>query len=125
MYVTSENGASIAVIDAKRHRLLTTIKLTGELTRPMGVVASPDGARVFVSTGRGKSVIEIDTATNMPVRTVEVGDRPWGLALTADGKTLFSANGPSNDISIVDVESGQVRAKVPVGMRPWGLVFVP
>src|SRR5687767_12611880 len=60
-YVTSENGGSVAVIDAKRHRLLTTIKLTGELTRPMGAVASSDGARVFVSTGRGKSVVEIDT----------------------------------------------------------------
>jgi YVTN family beta-propeller protein len=123
--VTSENGASVAVIDAKRHRLLTTIKLEGELTRPMGTVASPDGKRMFISTGRGKSVIEIDTTTNKPLRRIEVGDRPWGLAITQDGKTLFSANGPSNDISIVDVESWQVRAKVPVGMRPWGMVFVP
>jgi YVTN family beta-propeller protein len=115
----------VAVVDAKRHKVITTIKLTGDLTRPMGTVASPDGSKMFVSTGRGKSVIEIDTKTNAVLRTIEVGDRPWGMAITPDGKTLFSANGPSNDISIVDVDSGQVRAKVPVGMRPWGMVFVP
>ena len=41
-YVGSENGGSIAVIDAMTHRVLSTIQLTGELIRPMGVVASAD-----------------------------------------------------------------------------------
>src|SRR6187200_2262023 len=42
-YVSSENGASLAVIDAMKHQVIDTIKLTGEVVRPMGVVASPDG----------------------------------------------------------------------------------
>src|SRR4030095_10625814 len=124
-YVSSENGASLAVIDAMKHQVIDTIKLTGEVVRPMGVVASPDGTQIFVTTGRGKNVVIIDTATNKPVASVEVGDRPWGIAVSADGNTVFTANGPSNDVSIVDVPSRTVKAKVMVGNRPWGVVFVP
>ena len=84
-----------------------------------------DGSRLFVSTGRGKNVVIIDTATNMPLGTIEVGERPWGIAISPDGKTVFTANGPSNDVSIVDLASRTVKAKVKVGNRPWGVVYVP
>ena len=124
-YVTSENAGSVSVIDAMKHQVLQTIQLTGELVRPMGAVVSADGSRLFVSTGRGKNVVIIDTATNMPIASIEVGERPWGIAVSPDGKTVFTANGPSNDVSIVDVESRTVKGRVKAGDRPWGLVFVP
>ena len=124
-YVTAENGGSISVVDAMKHEVVETIQLTGELVRPMGAVASADGKQIFVSTGRGKQVVFIDATTNMPVGSVEVGERPWGIALSDDGRTLFTANGPSNDVSIVDVASRTVKARVPAGDRPWGVVFVP
>ena len=116
----------MAVIDAMKHVVIETIKLTGgQLVRPMGVVASPDGKHIFVTTGRGKNVVIIETATNKPIASIEVGERPWGIAVSADGNTVFTANGPSNDVSIVDVASRTVKAKVTVGDRPWGVVFVP
>ncbi len=124
-YVTAENAGSIAVVDAMKHEVIRTIQLTGELVRPMGAVSSPDGRHVFVSTGRGKHVIVIDTQTDQPVGMVEVGERPWGIDVSPDGATVFTANGPSNDVSIVDAAGRSVRAKVTVGDRPWGLVFVP
>jgi len=123
--VTSENGGSVAVVDAKKHVVLETVQLSGELIRPMGGVASPDGSQVFISTGRGKNVVVIDTASNKPVAFIEVGDRPWGITTSRDGKTLFTANGPSNDVSIVDLATRTVKAKVKVGNRPWGVVYVP
>ena len=123
--MTSENGGSVAVVNAKTHKVLETIQLTGELIRPMGGAASPDGSQVFISTGRGKNVVVIDTATNKPVAFIEVGDRPWGIAASSDGKLVFTANGPSNDVSIVDLATRTVKAKVPVGNRPWGVVYVP
>ena len=114
-----------AVIDSMKHEVIYTIKLTGELVRPMGVVAAPDGKHIFVTTGRGKNVVIIETATNKPLASIEVGDRPWGIAVSQDGSTVFTANGPSNDVSIVDVASRTVKGKVKVGDRPWGVVFVP
>jgi len=125
-YVSSENGGTIAVIDSMKHTVLDTIKLTGgQLVRPMGVVASPDGKFVFVTTGRGKNVVILETATSKQIASIEVGERPWGIAVSPDGSTVFTANGPSNDVSIVDVASRTVKAKVTVGDRPWGIVFVP
>lgn len=124
-YVTSENGSSIAVVDAMAHKVLNTIQLTGELVRPMGAVVSPDGAFLYVTTGRGKMLVAIDTKTNTPVWSVEVGQRPWGVAISPDGKTVFTANGPSNDVSIVDVASRAVTARIPVGERPWGIAILP
>jgi YVTN family beta-propeller protein len=123
-YVTSENSGTIAVVDAMTHRVLSTIQLSGELIRPMGAVASDDGKFVFVSTGRGKRLVVIDTSTNQPIASVEVGDRPWGLAVSADGARAYTANGPSNDVSIVDVKAGAVKARVKVGDGPWGVALI-
>ena len=78
-----------------------------------------------MTTGRGKTVAIIDTATNTRVGSVEVGTRPWGVAISKDDKTLFTANGPSNDVSFVDVQSRAVKARVKVGDGPWGALFVP
>lgn len=123
-YVSAENGSSISVIDAMKHQVIKTIQLTGEMVRPMGVVSSGDGKTIFVTTGRGKSVVMIDAATNEPIGVVEVGERPWGIAATADGKTVFTANGPSNDVSFVDVANRKVIARVKVGDRPWGVAYI-
>jgi YVTN family beta-propeller protein len=108
-----------------KHEVIKTIQLTGQLVRPMGGVASPDGSFVYITTGRGKNVLFIDTKTNEAVAAVEAGERPWGIAISPDGKTLFTANGPSNDVSIIDVATKAVKKKVKVGDRPWGITYVP
>jgi YVTN family beta-propeller protein len=104
--------------------VLGRVKLPGENVRPMGAVASPDGRHVYVTTGRGRMVVAIDTRTGAPAWSVEAGARPWGIAVSADGGTLYTANGPSNDVAIVDVAGRSVSARVPVGDSPWGVAIV-
>jgi YVTN family beta-propeller protein len=123
-YVTGEFDATVAVIDAVEHKVIHTIKLEGELVRPMEVDLSPDDRTLYVTTGRGRTLVAIDTETNEPIKRVEAGDRPWGLAVSPDGKRLYTANGPSNDVSVIDAESFEVIAKVPVGTSPWGVLVV-
>jgi len=77
-----------------------------------------------VSSGRGKQVFAVDTATNQVAGSVEVGPRPWGIALSPDGKYLYSANGPSNDVSVVDLGTNSVVKKVPAGSSPWGVIVL-
>jgi len=89
----------------------------------MGTALSPDGSKLFVSTGRGGGVAVIDVAKREVTRTlVAIGARPWGIALSRDGKRLFTANGPSDDLSIVDVVSGKVEHRVKIGGLPWGVI---
>ena len=84
---------------------------------------APDGGHLYVSTGRSRMVLTIDTRTNTVVDTLEAGARPWGIAVAADGRTLFTANGPSNDVSVIDLEQKKVLQTIPVGTGPWGAVF--
>jgi YVTN family beta-propeller protein len=56
-YVTAEIGGSLSVIDTNRHRVIHTIDL-GD-AKPVGVVVSPNGKRVFVANGYAGSVTSI------------------------------------------------------------------
>ena len=122
-YVPSENGGTLTLIDARRLRPLKTIDL-GTGMRPMGTKMSADGKQLYVTTGRSKMVLFLDTATNTIAGSVEAGARPWGLAVAPDGATLYTANGPSNDVSAIDVATRQVTRKIAVGRGPWGIAMV-
>jgi len=124
-YVNAENDGSLSYLDTVKNVMIKPIMLgkPGEI-KPMGMVMSADSTKLYVSTGRGKMVFVIDTATNQPVTSFEVGQRPWGVALSPDGKTLYSANGPSNDVSVVDLSTNTVMKKIPVSTGPWGVIVL-
>jgi YVTN family beta-propeller protein len=124
-FVSAENDGTITVADARTHKVLRTIKLAGELTRPVGMAISHDGKRLYTVTGRAKNLLSVEIATGKVLGTVEVGARPWGVAISPDGATLFTANGSSNDVTVVDAASMKVVSKIPAGDSPWGLIVVP
>ena len=120
-FVTNENDAALTVIDVTKQEAVRSIPLGADL-KPMGQAITRDGSKLYISTGRGKKVIELDTAGEKILASFEVGQRPWGLALSPDEKLLFTANGPSNDISVVDLATKGVLRKIKVGERPWGVI---
>lgn len=124
-YVNAENDGTVVRFDAVRNARLDEIVLgaAGEI-KPMGLVLSPDAKQLYVSTGRGRKVFIVDTTTNQPTGSFEVGTRPWGIGLSPDGKTLFTANGPSNDVSVVDLASQSVVKKIAVTGSPWGVLVI-
>lgn len=123
LWVNAENDGTVVLVDSVKNEVVETISL-GEagVIKPMAVLLSKDASKLFVSTGRGKKVFVIDTATRKVDGSFEVGQRPWGLALSPDGKTLYTANGPSNDMSVVDVATKTVTKKVPLTGSPWGVI---
>ena len=125
-YINAENDGAVTVVDAVKHEAIQTIPL-GEpgVIKPMAVLLSADGSKLYVSTGRGHKVFVIDTSNNQITASFEVGQRPWGIALSPDGKTLYSANGPSNDVSVVDLATQTVMKKIKVGAGPWGVLVLP
>jgi YVTN family beta-propeller protein len=124
-YCNLENDAAIALFDAVKNEKIKSISLgkPGEV-KPMGLALSPDASKLYVTTGRGHTVTVVDTATNQPAGSFEVGQRPWGIALTKDGNTLVTANGPSGDVSVIDAATLTVRKKIHSGGGPWGVVIV-
>ncbi len=125
-YATDEFAAALTVFDTQNFKALTSIPLGDPgVVRPMGI-ASPDGHKLYVTTGRFGALLEVDPQAQRVVRSVEkVGQRPWGLALSRDGARAYTANGPSGDVSVIDVASGRVEARIAVGGSPWGIAAAP
>jgi YVTN family beta-propeller protein len=126
-FVSDEIGAAITVFDTASQQVVRAIVLpaTGDaLLRPMGLATTPDGKSLYVTTGRGGALLEIDLASMTQKRSIAaVGQRPWGLALNTAGDMAYTANGPSGDISMINLATGQVERRVNVGGSPWGVVF--
>jgi YVTN family beta-propeller protein len=122
-YATAEFGGALTVFSTDDYKVVRTIALGDpKVVRPMGI-ASTDGRRLYVTTGRFGALLEVDPESGTVVRTVDkVGQRPWGVALSGDGSKAYTANGPSGDVSVVDLKSGQVEARIAVGGSPWGIV---
>ncbi len=125
-YVTDEFAAALTVFDTHDFKALGSIALGDPgVVRPMGI-ASPDGQKLYVTTGRFGALLEVDPGEGRVLRSVaKVGQRPWGLALSHDGARAYTANGPSGDVSVIDVASGRVEARIEVGGSPWGIVAAP
>jgi YVTN family beta-propeller protein len=79
----------------------------------------------------------IDTATNMVVATVPVGNVPSGVAITPDGTHVYVANsnpgtlgtpgtpGTPGTVSVIAAASNTVVATVGVGANPSGVAVTP
>ncbi len=120
-YVSGEADASLTVIDIAAKSVLSKTKIEAPGALPMGLALSPDGTRLFLSTGRGGTVAAFDAKTMALLGQAKVGARPWGIALSPDGTLVFTANGPSNDVSVLKADTLEVIKTIPVGKRPWGV----
>src|SRR6476620_2774034 len=69
VFVPSESGGYITVIDGTSHKSLAKVQLP-EGALPMGSAISRDGKELYVSTGRGNSVVVIDTVKNEAMATI-------------------------------------------------------
>ena len=83
--MTAEQSSEVDVIDVATLKVTKKIALVTDKAdtsakpkKPMGIILAKDGARVFVSTGRGGTVDVIDVATLAVTGSVKAGARPWG-----------------------------------------------
>src|SRR5262249_46532507 len=98
-YVGNFKDNTVAVLDTASNRVLTTIPVPAG---PHGIVATPDGRFVYVSSDGASTVSVIDTATDSVVSTVEVGEMPHGLAITPDGRRVLVAVFGTNRLVAID-----------------------
>jgi YVTN family beta-propeller protein len=87
VYVTNMVSGTVSVIDAKKRKVIDTIKVG---TEPFGCALTPDGKRLYVANQSSATVSVIDTKRDKVVKTIaDVGTKPHGIAITADGKKVY------------------------------------
>ena len=110
-YIGLFKDNAVAVLDTGSNRVLRTIPIPAG---PHGLVITPDGRTVYVSSDGASTVSVIDTATDQVKRTIEVGKMPHGLAITPDGRQLLVAVFGTSRVAFIDTARNQVVAQVPV-----------
>jgi len=120
-YVGLFRDNAVAVLDTSTNRVIKTIPVPAG---PHGMVITPDGRLVYVSSDGASTVSVIDTTADAVTASIEVGKTPHGLALTPDAKTVLVAGFGTNQLSFIDVATNTVSGAVPVP-SPHNIAITP
>lgn len=130
LWVSSEIGGSVAVIDVDRREVIKTIRfriggVAADRIQPVGMELTADGRYAFVALGPANHVAVIDAKSFEVLDYILVGRRVWHLALSPDQKRLYTTNGISGDVTAIDVATRKPIKSIKVGRYPWGVVVKP
>lgn len=76
-------------------------------SEPFGIVASPDGQRLYVAVSIDDEVVELDAATLAVLRTFPVQGEPRWLAAHPSGGTLVVATARGAGLAVIPLASDQ------------------
>src|SRR5262249_53338092 len=110
-YVGLFKDDAVAVIDTVQKKVLATIPVP---KGPHGLVMTPDGRKVYVSSDGATTVSVIDTASDRVVSSIDVGANPHGLAISGDGSRVLVSGWGSNQAQVIDTATDRVIGNVPV-----------
>jgi PQQ-dependent catabolism-associated beta-propeller protein len=130
LWVSSEIGGTVSVIDAKSFVVEKKIEfqipgVSKDNIQPVGIRMTRDGKTAFVALGPANRIAVVDMASLAVTQYVLVGQRVWHMALTPEDDLLFTTNGVSNDVTVVDVATLKPIKSIKVGRYPWGAAVRP
>lgn len=111
-YVGLFQDDAVAVIDIAQNKVVGTIPVP---KGPHGLVITPNGRKVYVSSDGASTVSVIDTGSDRLVATIEVGANPHGLAVSGDGRRVLVLGWGTNRALVIDTATDRVITEVPVG----------
>jgi YVTN family beta-propeller protein len=114
LYISEEDAARLAVMDAVRGRVMATVAVGRE---PEGVRISPNGRWVLVTSEEDNTVTVVDAKTNAILGTAKVGRRPRDLAVSADSRTAYVSGEADASVYRLALPGGAPAAQV-ITLRP-------
>jgi YVTN family beta-propeller protein len=125
LYVANSAGNDIHVIDVATHKVIKRVEVGPE---PHGLVATANGARIFITIentkGQNGELLWFDPVSDTVARRMPIGPRPNQLACTPDGKIVYV---PCDDATwwVIDADTGAVIKKIATGGRPHNTLCSP
>jgi len=121
-YVGEFNGAFVYLIDVHADALLQTIQLTGSLGGGVsGVIASPDGSKVYAGNVRNgpfvaapRDVFVIETATNAVTGQIPVSFPSPEFAISSDGANLLVGDSDIGSLIVASLATNSVVESIHV-----------
>jgi len=119
VYVANQGDSSISVYDPTSQTVVSTIRQANGLhLNPVAMVASSDGAYVFVvAQGNGTTpgyVDIVNTANDTVGGSVQVGLGPTAITLDTFLNRLYIANTAGNSVTVLDATSVALGINPPI-----------
>ncbi|MDQ7031781.1 MAG: hypothetical protein Q9M37_03565 [Desulfonauticus sp.] len=123
LYVTCSASNSVLVINRQEDKVVDVI---GVGNAPKGIVANPDGRKVYVANFDSKDISVLDPTLNKVITTISNFDySPLDLALSKDGRWLYATNPEANCISVIDLGANVFCQSIHVGNDPGAIAYDP
>jgi YVTN family beta-propeller protein len=116
VFLGSERLVELDAVTAEQHRVVEVG------SGAAGVLAHPDGRRIFVINQLLGSVQVVDLIVGLVTDLIPVGRAPQGAAFVNGG--LYVANSGSGTVSVIDVEKNTIRETLQTGGTPSTLALV-
>ena len=110
-YVGLFGDNAVAVVDLASASVVAKIPVQA----PDGLVITPDGAKVYVSSNSSNVVDVIDTQSNAITSSIVVGMQPAGLSITRDGAYVVSSVQGDGQVAVISTATDTVVGTTPVG----------
>ena len=111
-YVGLFKDDAVAVIDTAQDKVVGTIAVP---KGPHGLVVTPDGRKVYVSSDGASTVSVIDTSADRVIASIDVGANPHGLAVSRrTGSRVLVLGWGSNRALVIDTAADRVIGEVAV-----------
>lgn len=118
VYLSSMLGG-ISVVNTRINEVVGNLPFSGVL---QDIVASPDGASLFVANESSPGIAVLSAATGTLTSTISIGGPSFGMALTPDAKQLWVTE-TSGVVVVVDVATHAVVRTLNVGGIPRRIAF--
>lgn len=122
-YVANFGGHSISEIDLGTLKVRRTWRGVGR--NPRHLVASRNGAYLYVSNHGDDRVREINRKTGRVTRVCQVGGEPRTISLSRNKNFLFVVNYQDDTLTAVDLRTMTPAVTVPTLRRPVGVAVEP
>jgi YVTN family beta-propeller protein len=123
LYVSEEDSARLAVLDASSGRVLATVPVGRE---PEGVRMSPNGRWLLVTSEEDNTVTIVDAQSYAVLGKARVGTRPRDLVFSADSRSAFVTGEGDASVYRIAVPGGAPAAeffKLRTQARPMGIAL--
>ncbi|HTR37968.1 MAG TPA: hypothetical protein VMH80_18795 [Bryobacteraceae bacterium] len=122
VYLLDARNNQVWVIDAAANTAVGSPIPVGN--GPSALAVTPDGRKVYVTTGSGGTVEVISTATNTEVASMNVYAGMSGIVLSRDGSTAYAAV-DSGDVVVIDTASDKIVKTIQLETSTGGVVVTP
>lgn len=121
----AQPGHTLSVIDISQRQNIDTIDLS-PYTRPHGIVASPDGARLYVTCEGQQALVVVDTQSQRISHAIQT-EQPGShmVVISPDERQAYVANLRTDTLTVIDLNTRQIEKQIVVGDGAEGLAISP